>query len=64
MAYARVDPEIGYVQGMNIICSVLIYHGNSLDQCILIFKFLMIGCRFRDIFMNNFKLAFELTHNL
>jgi hypothetical protein len=26
MAYARLDPEIGYVQGMNIICSILLYH--------------------------------------
>lgn len=64
MAYARVDPQIGYVQGMNIICSVLLYHCLDIYECIQIFKFLMITCNLRQIFLNDFEFAHRLSQNL
>lgn len=50
MAYAKIDPEVGYVQGMNIICSVLVYHNHNhnhnlnIYECIQVLRYLMINC--------------------
>lgn len=29
LGYARIDPEVGYVQGMNFIAAGLVYHAKS-----------------------------------
>jgi len=29
LGYARIDPEVGYVQGMNFIAAGLVYHARS-----------------------------------
>lgn len=54
MSYARIDPQIGYIQGMNIICSVILYHKLDIYQCVQILKFLMISCNLRKIYLNDF----------
>lgn len=44
MAYARIDPQVGYVQGMNIVCSILLYHNLNIYDCVQVLRFLMISC--------------------
>lgn len=64
MAYARIDPQIGYIQGMNIICSVLLYHKLDVYQAVQILKFLMISCNFRQVFIKDFEFAHKISQNL
>ncbi len=64
MSYARLDPEIGYVQGMNIICSVIIFHGSSFDQCQQVFQFIMMGCEFRKLLQGQFEFGYRITDAL
>lgn len=64
MAYARVDAQIGYVQGMNIVCSVLLYHELDINSCVQVMKFLMIACGFRQVYLHDFELAHKLAASL
>ena len=53
---------MGYVQGMNIISSIIIYHGqNNIDESLQILKFLMQEKHFRDLYINDFELANKLA---
>jgi hypothetical protein len=64
MAYARLDPEVGYVQGMNIVCSVLLYHSANMSDCVQVLKFLMVACEFRKVYLSDFAFAHRLSNSL
>lgn len=64
MTYAKIDPQIGYIQGMNIVCSVLLYHDLDIYNCIQVMKFLMIACGFRQVYLSDFELAHKLSASL
>ena len=54
-----MDPEIGYVQGMNMIASVLVFHGKHITECVELFRYLMLICGFRDLYLKEFGLAYR-----
>lgn len=64
MAYAGYDREVGYVQGMNIIASVLIYHASTTSESFSNFVYLMADRRFRDIYLKDFELANRLAESI
>lgn len=64
ISYARMDPQIGYVQGMNIVCSVLLFHNLNVGECVQAFKYLMLACGFRQVYLFDFEFAHKLTANL
>lgn len=49
---------------MNIICSVIVYHGRTVENCLQIFTYLMNQCNFRAALTNNFQLVHLLSEYL
>jgi hypothetical protein len=47
VSYCKLDYEIGYVQGMNIIASVVVYHGRSNYECLRVFDLILKKLNFR-----------------
>ena len=45
--YAKIDKEVGYVQGMNMIGCVFVYHGKNMYECDELMRFLMVICNSR-----------------
>lgn len=59
-----MDPEVGYVQGMNILCSVLLYHSLDVGECLQVLRFFMGACGFRQAYLQEFEFAYRLCERL
>lgn len=54
--YASVDPEIGYVQGMNLLCGAVAFHMKDVNNCFIFFKEIMYYGKLREFYLDNFSL--------
>lgn len=48
--YSKYDEEIGYIQGMNMIVSVILYHVKSAEQTLWILVDIMERREFKQIY--------------
>lgn len=67
MGYSAHDQELGYIQGMNIISSVLIYHNSpfaTVNESLEILKFLMFDKKYRELYLNDFELAHKISNSI
>jgi glutathionyl-hydroquinone reductase len=56
------DREIGYIQGMNMILSGVIYHVSDESLCYGIIRTLFL--KIRNIYLDNFKKCYEHVEQL
>ena len=68
MGYCKLDSEIGYVQGMNIVASVMVYHTCSAFEALKLFQLLMKQINLRQIYASDLtfgsKVAVVLVEEL
>ena len=68
VAYAQLDSEVGYVQGMNFVAAVLVYHSRTSYEALNVFTYIMKLCGYRKLFLGDLsysrKLAGRLTQDL
>ena len=57
MCYAIEDPEVGYVQGMNMILSGFLYHIEEEAYCYGVFRKLFLCIR--KNYLNNFAICYQ-----
>ena len=57
MCYSYEDPEIGYIQGMNLILSGIIYHVKSEVKSYAVFRKLIFSIR--SIYLDGTSLAIQ-----
>lgn len=62
--YARFDSNVGYVQGMNIIGSIVIYHSICSITANELFKHLMQTAGLRKIYLNDLSFGQNLNKEL
>lgn len=53
--YAVVDPEVGYVQGMNLLCGAVAFHMKDISSCFIFFKEIMFYGKLREFYLDNFS---------
>jgi hypothetical protein len=51
VSYSKCDPEVGYVQGMNIILSGIVYHVKEEEESFWVFEKVMRGLAVREMFL-------------
>lgn len=60
------DPEVGYVQGMNLYAAIIVSHMKDITKSFIFIKEIMLYGNFRKLYINNFKglkqKAEELLH--
>lgn len=44
---------------MNMITSVLVFHGKNVGECVELLRYLMVVCGFRDVYLGEFGLAYR-----
>jgi hypothetical protein len=58
------DPEVGYVQGMNLLAGVVVSHIKEVQLSYLFVREVMKYGHLRSLYLPNFKPLLELCHNL
>jgi hypothetical protein len=62
--YAVLDGEVGYVQGMNMVCGAVALHMREIGSCFVFFKEVMIYGKLRELYLHDFALANEELRRL
>jgi hypothetical protein len=62
--YAKIDPDVGYVQGMNIIASIIIYHSVCSATGYEVFLHLMQSAGLRKIYLNDLGYVKDISKSL
>jgi len=57
IGYARLDCEVGYVQGMNFIAAALVYHSRSSFEALKVMEQLMRKYGFRKILLKDLAMS-------
>ena len=53
--YASHDPEVGYVQGMNLVAAPIVFHMKDVNSAFIYFKEVMNYGKLRLFFLDNFE---------
>ena len=56
-----LDPQLGYVQGMNIIAAAIVYHSKSVLEALQVIDFVMNVLGYKRIYVNDMKRCKELA---
>lgn len=51
--YCCIDPEVGYIQGMNYLAAPLVYYAKSSDEAFKILFYIMNELGLRKIYIND-----------
>ena len=62
--YCALNSGVGYVQGMNLIAALLVYHCPSSNEALQVLAFLMRGCGLRGLFLGQLEGAGVLARQL
>lgn len=62
--YATVDPEVGYVQGMNLLCGAVAFHMKDINNCFIFFKEVMLYGKLREFYLDNFSSVVQELEDL
>lgn len=57
ICYAKLDREVGYVQGMNFIAAALVYHARNAFETLKVMDHLMRCCGFRKILLKDLAMS-------
>lgn len=59
-----VKGGLGYIQGMNFVACVLVYHSSSIAKSSEIFNFIMLERSFQKIYEGDLSLSIQLAKSL
>ena len=57
VGYAELDPEVGYVQGMNFVAATLVYHAMNPEKALKMMAYIMKKCGYRKLFLGDLSLG-------
>ena len=61
---ALCDPDVGYVQGMNLYVGVVVSHIKEIDSSFMFVREIMKYGNMRNMYINNFHKLKELANHL
>ena len=64
LTYHQIDPEVGYMQGMNIVASIVVYHSRSVSESVEVFAMVMRKCNLREIYIEELSHARKHCHKI
>ena len=53
--YAVFDEEVGYVQGMNLVCGAVVMHMKEVNSSWVVFRELMFYGKLREFYVDDFE---------
>lgn len=64
IAYAQLDAEVGYVQGMNFVAAALVYHSRNSYDALKVFSYIMKDCGYRKLFLGDLSFGRKVAGRL
>lgn len=62
--YSKLDEEVGYVQGMNMIAACIVYHSTNFSDSLILMHSLMKSHNLRSIYLKDLSLSYEMSKKL
>lgn len=62
--YCKIDWEIGYVQGMNIVASIIVFHATNSFEALKVLELLMRQMNLRQIYASDLSFGFKVASGL
>lgn len=64
LGYCRLDWQVGYVQGMNIVASVVVYHSTGSYEALKVFQLLMRQMDLRSVYLGDLSFGAKVATRL